>query len=591
MDKERLDIVNLINNSPLTKLSKGFHSTLLKKIQESFTNEDQQIFVASFYSYLKYNSKTDFVIDLDDVWKWCGFTRKDHCKRTLEKHFTRDVDYKSALPNWGERKNEGGFNKEFILMNIETFKGLCMIAGTSKSKEIRQYYLKLEELMHETLNEETKELKMQLQIKNEELSEKETEINKKNIEIKKSNETNKHKILLREFSKISNIVYIIKVKTFENGNYIIKIGESRQGILGRYNEHKNKYEECVILDCFNVKRSKDFENLLHSKLNKYKYEKLENHKNEKELFLVGNELRYNHIINIINNEIKKYNDDQMHVNKLELEIEKLKLENECLKLKLVEQTQINEENIIKKIMDMKNELNDNINKLYNKIENKTVNNFGEELKTLGPRVQQLNHETLNLISIHESMSNVCKIFKCPRSSIIKAAKENTIYLNYRWNLIEREDDPYNLSNIKPTKILQKNQKLGYIAKLNKDKTEILNVYLDRKTASIKNGYDSVSYLDVYVKNGKETNGFYYKLFEECEKELIDKFINKNGNIILYKNGVGKYNLENELVEEFKSKYDCQFKTQIGNKSLCKALETGKSYNNYFYKYLNDKIMI
>jgi phage anti-repressor protein len=61
--------------------------------------------------------------------------------------------------------------KEFILMNIETFKGLCMITGTSKSKEIRQYYLKLEEVMHETLNEETEELKMQLQIKNDELHE------------------------------------------------------------------------------------------------------------------------------------------------------------------------------------------------------------------------------------------------------------------------------------------------------------------------------------------------------------------------------------------------------------------------------------
>jgi phage anti-repressor protein len=64
------------------------------------------------------------------------------------------VDYKSALPNWGERKNEGGFNKETITMNIETFKSLCMLAGTSKSKKIRQYYLKLEELLQETLQEQ-----------------------------------------------------------------------------------------------------------------------------------------------------------------------------------------------------------------------------------------------------------------------------------------------------------------------------------------------------------------------------------------------------------------------------------------------------
>jgi len=57
--------------------------------------------------YLSYN-KTDFVIDLDDVWKWLGFARKDPAKRLLEKHFTRDVDYQLALHNKVERKNEGG---------------------------------------------------------------------------------------------------------------------------------------------------------------------------------------------------------------------------------------------------------------------------------------------------------------------------------------------------------------------------------------------------------------------------------------------------------------------------------------------------
>jgi len=198
---------------------------------------------------------------------------------------------------------------------------------------------------------------------------------------------------------------------------------------------------------------------------------------------------------------------------------------------------------------------------------------------------------LNLITVHESVSNVCKIFKCPRSSLVKAAKENTIYLNYRWNLVERDCDPNELINIQPTKVLQKHQNLGYIAKLNKDKTEILNVYLDRKTASIKNGYESVSYLDSYVKSGKKTNDFYYKLLHNCDKKLVDNFVNKNGDIILYRNGIGMYNLENELIKEFKSKHDCQLQTCIGNKSLCKALETGNPYNGYLYKYLNDKLFI
>jgi hypothetical protein len=41
--------------------------------------------------------------------------KKRPCKRVLEKHFTKDIDYKSALPNSGERKNEGGFNKRIYI--------------------------------------------------------------------------------------------------------------------------------------------------------------------------------------------------------------------------------------------------------------------------------------------------------------------------------------------------------------------------------------------------------------------------------------------------------------------------------------------
>ena len=45
----------------------------------------------------KNDSKKDFVIDFDTVWKWVGFMRKDSAKKVLEKHFVSDVDYKFHL--------------------------------------------------------------------------------------------------------------------------------------------------------------------------------------------------------------------------------------------------------------------------------------------------------------------------------------------------------------------------------------------------------------------------------------------------------------------------------------------------------------
>ena len=43
MNHERLDIVNLIENNPLEKLSNDYQTKLLDKIKETFSDSDQQL--------------------------------------------------------------------------------------------------------------------------------------------------------------------------------------------------------------------------------------------------------------------------------------------------------------------------------------------------------------------------------------------------------------------------------------------------------------------------------------------------------------------------------------------------------------------
>jgi hypothetical protein len=94
---EPLDIVELIENNPISKLSNAYNNKLLTKIQENFTSFEQQLFVGSFYCYLNYDKNIDFVVNLDEVWKWLGFKQKIDCKRLLEKYFQLDIDYKTAF--------------------------------------------------------------------------------------------------------------------------------------------------------------------------------------------------------------------------------------------------------------------------------------------------------------------------------------------------------------------------------------------------------------------------------------------------------------------------------------------------------------
>lgn len=596
---ETLDIVELIEKNPITKLSNTFNNRLLLKIKENFNEEEQKLFITSFYCYLNYNSNNDFIIDLDNIWKWLDFKQKVNAKKLIEKNFTINIDYKILLLlQEKQNKKHGGHNKETILLTVKTFKLLCIKADTKKAEQIHQYFIKLEELLHEIIEEESNDLKLQLEKKNNELlllEEKKKEEYENKLKIEKILE--REKILLKEFGNIGSIIYIIKVKTFENGTYVIKIGESRKGIMNRYNEHKSKYDECLLLDCFCVQKSKDFENFLHNheqiRGNRVNY--LENHKKELELFLIGKNLTYQILLNIIDNNIKYFND--YDINKLELENEKLKLMLEMKETNnqhfLIEELLKIVKNLSCKIDNLENSNKEILNKLNN-YSIKTTTNFNEPLVTLGPRLQKINPETYEIVKVYESVSECMKENRnLKRPSINKAVIKNTIYQGYRWLFVDRNLDPFISNNIPKTIPLQKNQNIGYIAKINKNKTEIINVYLDRKTASQENGYASTSALDISVKNETLKDGFYYILYDKCNNELKNKLENKNNNLppLLYKNGVGQFDNNNNLVKEFICKYDCIRSLQISDKTLSKALDRNMMYNNCYYRYIDSKIKL
>jgi hypothetical protein len=220
-----------------------------------------------------------------------------------------------------------------------------------------------------------------------------------------------------------------------------------------------------------------------------------------------------------------------------------------------------------------------------------VTGFNQQMPHLGPRLQKINPETLQLVKVYESVTESMNENKnIKRPSISKAIQENTIYCGFRWQLVERNLDANVIHSLEPTK-QTKMQNLGYIAKLNDKKTAILNVYLDRKTAAKCNGYESSSALDNPVKNLTLTKGHYYMLYNDCDAVLKDNFENTHGEPLLYKNGVGQYDEQNHLVKEFTCKYDCIKTLSMSDKTLEKALEKNMLYKGYFYKSLGSKIFI
>ena len=200
------------------------------------------------------------------------------------------------------------------------------------------------------------------------------------------------------------------------------------------------------------------------------------------------------VLNIINSNIKYFNDPRI----LELEAKNLSL--------MIQMNESKSENVfvselLKEIKFLSNKI-DSVEKTNKEILEKinqsqviTTTGFNQEPVNLGPRLQKINPETLELVNYYESVADLMRENpNIKRPTLNKAIVENRVYYNYRWLFVERSMDPNIIHNISPTKE-SIHKEMGYIAKINQEKTEILNVYIDRKTGANDNGFDLLSALE------------------------------------------------------------------------------------------------
>lgn len=269
---ESLDIVDLIEKNPISKLSNAYNNKLLMKIQENFTGLEQQLFVGSFYCYLNYDKTLDFVIDLDNVWKWLGFTQKASAIRVIEKNFNIGTDYKNLSSQVGEEKTalqfgkavlkdekiNGGQNKQTTLLTIKCFKSLCLKAQTKKAAEIHEYYMKMEEVLHKTIEEETDELRLQLGQKENIILEKENTI----ITTKKEKQRAVEQAIITQFPVNTECIYFGTIdNTNDSNEKLIKFGHTNDLTI-RITNHRKIYNNFILVAAFRVQNKVEIENLI-----------------------------------------------------------------------------------------------------------------------------------------------------------------------------------------------------------------------------------------------------------------------------------------------------------------------------------------
>ena len=495
---ETINIVELIEKNPITKLSKDYNVKLLTKIKEQFTDFEQQLFLSSFYCYLNCDSKKDFVIDLDNVWKWIGFSYKHKAKILLEKNFIIDKDYKISLNHQvkqniasdaseEKKDNRGGQNKEIIMLNIDTFKKFCLKAGTKKADEIHDYYMKLEEIIHNVIQEECKELKILLE--------------EKTNCIDKEKEKLKEKTLLEQFPLNTQCIYIglVDNKTLGKPNSkmyhetLIKFGQSNN-LNERVKTHKKTYENFRLYNAFKVKNKIEIENCIkkHSTLkNRLRIVTIDDIAHRELIALDDEEFTLDKVEQLIKDVIKE---NEYNVENYNLLLKKNdELQNEIYKLKdEIQQQNKQLENSNKKIQKLEYDVTDDIKSKI--ASNYAICKYGyflyayqyENMRFVCSITRQKDYDTVlkNLKELYSSGEMICQ-FKCS----YPLTEKNMMFI-LKQNCVSLGQNKFECSVDNVKKILEVAVKLeDLLIERSKDIDNLLDFLENKNISSIDNEVD------------------------------------------------------------------------------------------------------
>ena len=616
MEAENLDLTN--NNDR--------DNTLYEILNKEIITEEGQQFIINFQMYLKFgNDDTKYVIDLDDIWSWLGFSNKGNSKILLIKNFEKDIDYVlvSLLPT--QKRVHGGQNKEIIKMNVNTFKAFCMIANTERGKTTRKYYLKMENIFFKYCENMNKNIIERMNIENKIMIEKlqlDNKIAIQSIEedtilynIKKN-----HEILLNAY-KNKPLVYMLQIECpfIDKNLKLIKIGSS-DDIVDRVSKIKNTFGcDIYVIHAFQCENNRGFEKFLlsHHKISPYKYKELigNNKVTSIECFLLRDNNMVQCVKRVIENNILYFRSKNVEEKRLDLELiretnikNKLKLCEElihiykekpdellhslqCINNHIkIDETDNTYTNIIDNTINTENDdtiNSNNTSQIDESNSNITINN-----KFQGPKVQIYDqHDVTKLIQVFDSITVATR--EIPHSSYtsIKFASKNKInYLNYRWHLIDR----YDINPLLPRDIgitLDINvRRTGLVAMLNLNKSIIEKVFTNQKEASAYISQEC-SAMSNSIKYNKPLSGNFWIYWDDLDEQLKKSYLDIHTLPIINKNIRGKQIEQLDpntlhVIKNHESIIDVCKEFHMSPKTVKKVIIEEKIYNGFIWRIKN-----
>lgn len=417
-------------------------------------------------------------------------------------------------------------------------------------------------------------------------------------------------------------MYILEIEE----NSLIKVGSSKD-IQRRLRSLKEEYgKQSIYLDIYPCDTYIEAETDIHNnelfKNNLYK--QVFNKTMPKEIVKLTDKFNYNQLVQLVKQytSIIKFLNPQEQLESKRIDLESKKIDLELKKLKLVEKLLNNNynpellNNININITNIENtELKENIideeisilTKQVNNIEleekeetiietnyNKSINKNNENLrKTQGKRIQKIDPLNLeNIIKVYNSMEYVIidhKDDNFNESNIYKAIKKNTIYKNYRWYMLNNNQDSNGIYAL-PT-VEKKSKVIEDIIKINKEKTEILDTFNSKLSCSKSLGIGRKKMEDIIENIRLFTDNCFYVKLSFCKNnlKLIYDLYQKNGYsskfIKSHAKAVYQINLITNTKLKFNTLNDASNAVGITTSTITNAIKNKKNIYGCIWEYV------
>jgi len=619
-------------------------SELFQMLRDRMSTEEQQFFMDSFKMYLQYGRNNDaFVVDLDNVWRWLGFSKKFNALRVLIRHFVKGCDYvvnhskNKTKQGQCELQNEeqgqcdlqneeqvkhGGHNKEGIMMSVKTFKKLCLMANTKKAEQVRDYYITMEEISQDYVVKLAIESSAKLQKVTNELSVKTLKVE----ETKEEASWERHNALINAYRN-KRLVYILFIENVEEG-MVIKIGSSKriQNRVSKVCNTFNLHNQIKVLHVFPSESFREFEDSIHKSdtVTKYKYcKRINNHAYSTETYLMKNNKTLKSLVLYIQGKALHYQaltreerelifkTDCLHQRNALIDIYKndpvkllaalqapFRIETYDVNLRQlkINSTTIHPENTVAVEAPIEAPIEAIVETLVDSFDSdddepidpgnrEPPTRDSRQRQSCGPKVQLYNPS--DLTKVDRVISGIFQVLidmpETSLSQIKTATKNKTVYKGYRWYLIPQDDpDPNRPRDIGGTKELQE-RKVGFVAMLNLDKTVVERVFRTQEVAASEFTFHK-SLISNAVKYDAPYQGQRWVFWDTLDQRLQNEFL-KTNKLPIQRNPRAKrvqrlHPDTLEVLQEYDSITHVYTSDRITAKSIKGAIDENKPFGGF-----------